>query len=342
MDNNEINSAVKIGVTNSQSKGYSKLLEKLIKPYKAIQGGFAKKATSDKIKARKNGYKKYANKIMEFIFDYDPNDSINGITKGDFENSKDGKVKIENHHKVPVRDASINPESTGDLDNIAPVFPEDHKQADVNNKLNNGKKVEGVGEHAKKKIRKEKVKYCLFTFFDVIVNSFIVGFLYEFIYGFINRKIFEREKIDKKFVKKNTINAIKTALLMLLFAFPFGLLSVILMASGVAEKTINTVQICIAIPIILFGWYISISNAYYYTGDKRKAISVLVSTICKTIAAFILFYFGEIIELWVDNVVLQYILSDIYLVIIMIVMRLVADLVNSKKKAPKKEQLLLS
>ena len=239
------NQTIGIGKTK-----YAKLLKGLIHPYQKIQNRFLEKQTTN---ARKNKYRKYVKNVVDIIFDYAPSEEINGIRKNDGDN-------YDVHHITPVREQENYPEKMTNFDNFAVVSKEDHQQADINNHLKNGRKVESVA-HKKKSIeRKEKLRICAITLFDAFFTAFFVGFLSEFIYGFFHRIVFEKEKINGKFIGSNLRRSGMIGLRMLLFSLPMSAIFITLTVLIETKNIVNIVQVSffalLFLPLYLFSFQI--------------------------------------------------------------------------------------
>lgn len=296
---------------------YAKLLKRLIQPYQKVQNSFSKKQTTH---ARKNKYRKYVKEVTNIIFDYAPNEEMNGIRKSDGDN-------YDVHHITPVREQENYPERMTDFDNFAVVSKEDHQQADIDNHLKNGKKVESV-EHKKKSIvRKEKLRICTITLFDAFFTAFFVGFLSEFIYGFFHRLVFEKEKINGKFICSNFRRSGMIGLRMLFFSLPMSAIFITLAVLEVKGKIINIVQVSFFVLLFLLQLYFVFCNTFIKEKNAKVAIKTTLLFFIKGIILFFIFGISERIESKFDsNFLLQFTFSLLYTFTITIFINLVIDL----------------
>lgn len=305
------NQTIGIGKTK-----YAKLLKGLIHPYQKIQNRFLEKQTTN---ARKNKYRKYVKNVVDIIFDYAPSEEINGIRKNDGDN-------YDVHHITPVREQENYPEKMTDFDNFAVVSKEDHQQADINNHLKNGRKVESVA-HKKKSIeRKEKLRICAITLFDAFFTAFFVGFLSEFIYGFFHRIVFEKEKINGKFIGFNLRRSGMIGLRMLLFSLPMSAIFITLTVLIETKNIVNIVQVSFFALLFLLQLYFVFCNTFIKEKNAKVAIKTTILFFVKGIILFFIFGISELIECKSDSILLQFTLSLLYTFTISILINFVIDL----------------
>lgn len=298
-------------------------LNNSIKKINKIEADFR----NNKIKnPRKNGYRSVAMRILNILFGIDPNATVNGFNKN---NIDDATI----HHDTPVSDAAKNPGAMNDTNNLVPLSEQEHRA--LHKKGVKPKKTESVHRASKRVINKKRFSICLETLFDLLIDAFIVGFFSEFIYGFIHRTVFERERIDGVFVRKHIVNSLDSALIIFLFAIPICLPALIMTLCDVEDSTVNIVQYVFGFVFFVAGVIISAVILAKKGHSEKEVAKSVGANILKGLVMICACYPCELIELSIKNKVLETFVSCIYLIIVIVLVRFLFDLVAnavSKRK----------
>ena len=271
-------------------------LEKMLKTYDKIKNQFSE--TNGK------KYRKYGIKLLNVIFDIDPEANINDVNRSN-------RDETTFHHIKPQKEIYNDPQKMTDTNNLAPMTRSSHDQADKTNTYN-GKSVRSIDQEKIRVTRKKKFQYTLLGFFDVLFTSFIFGFVYEFTYQTLS-KIIKDEKIDLKTI---LISSIKKAYLMFLLSLPFALVIVpIALFTGGSSIITTIVQVITVLITIVFFAYMSWANSIR-SGDNNYAIKrVIIGFVLRSIVFFFVAFGIEMLEasilLNIENIAVATIVKDI-------------------------------